>query len=975
MKIFGNFLLMFVCCLCSCSSSDDGGGTSSSALFEIADNDLVQNFEKDASTASIQVKTDLKADQWNVKSNADWCVAAKSLNGKNVNIAVDGSEEPVVRTATVSVTSSIKNYEIKVSQLGYGPAILLKSIPNLTQTIAAEGGEVEIVVTTNVDYKVSAPGVDWIKEIAGAKSSRGFVDYTHKYEVEKNPNFGSRSSSITFSDNRKEVNDNEKAEPVVLEMKQEALSGKPSDVEVEGDFKLNVTGGQANQEQSGTNNEFKYSYDGKMDTHYHSPWGANTKWPVILEYNFDGSKGLDYIIYHSRNGNGNFGQFKLYVATKENGNYEFVSEHDLKGAGGSTRIDLTSTVQNVTKVKFEVLSGSGDGTGNYYASCAEMEFYQKNTEKTLDKQLLTVFTDLTCSELKTGVSDDAINALPPYFGKLAVAIRDNGYSDYEKEFRIQEYKPYSVEADWAQTLMVKRYSSLDNPTGITVKQGDEIILLVGDTYGNKLSVRNVGEETTTFGEDKEYPQTEAIGTEYFLQEGVNKITVDKTGMLFIIYQTDLSSSNAKPIKVHIPLDCGKVNGYWCKEKHQTNDKFTELIDKSDYKYFCVRGNNIIFFFHRDKMKTAVNGNIVSAIDLWDDIVGWQHELMGLEDIRPTRWNNHLFAISPEGSYMWASDYRVAFVYTYLNNVLVKDNVMVAKDNAWGPAHEIGHIHQKTINWPSCSESSNNLFSNYILYKLGKYCSRGWTLDYLAKCRFVNNDAWYNMGDATHQSESTEIHLRMHWQLWNYYHRCGHKKDFWPEMFKYLRQEGNRIVESNPGEGQMKFVKAACKVTNQDLTDFFEMWGFFEPVNNVAYSQYGDWTYNVTQTMIDETKAYIAQFPKNKAAFYYLEDRKYGDVGLGVDSYDDKDDDPGNVGYYTQFEGEGQKITKTISHTRNGQTIKIMNGDEAVAFELYKGDKLVYFSTKFEFTVPSEIAVDDNVVVKAVQANGERFEVQ
>lgn len=967
MKIFGNFLLMFVCCLCSCSSSDDGGGTSSSALFEIADNDLVQNFEKDASTASIQVKTDLKADQWNVKSNADWCVAAKSLNGKNVNIAVDGSEEPVVRTATVSVTSSIKNYEIKVSQLGYGPAILLKSIPNLTQTIAAEGGEVEIVVTTNVDYKVSAPGVDWIKEIAGAKSSRGFVDYTHKYEVEKNPNFGSRSSSITFSDNRKEVNDNEKAEPVVLEMKQEALSGKPSDVEVEGDFKLNVTGGQANQEQSGTNNEFKYSYDGKMDTHYHSPWGANTKWPVILEYNFDGSKGLDYIIYHSRNGNGNFGQFKLYVATKENGNYEFVSEHDLKGAGGSTRIDLTSTVQNVTKVKFEVLSGSGDGTGNYYASCAEMEFYQKNTEKTLDKQLLTVFTDLTCSELKAGVSDDAINALPPYFGKLAVAIRDNGYSDYEKEFRIQEYKPYSVEADWAQTLMVKRYSSLDNPTGITVKQGDEIILLVGDTYGNKLSVRNVGEETTTFGEDKEYPQTEAIGTEYFLQEGVNKITVDKTGMLFIIYQTDLSSLNAKPIKVHIPLDCGKVNGYWCKEKHQTNDKFTELIDKSDYKYFCVRGNNIIFFFHRDKMKTAVNGNIVSAIDLWDDIVGWQHELMGLEDIRPTRWNNHLFAISPEGSYMWASDYRVAFVYTYLNNILVKDNVIAAKDNAWGPAHEIGHIHQKTINWPSCSESSNNLFSNYILYKLGKYCSRGATLDKLAKARLVDGNSWFNLGESiyeAYQGEAPELHMRMHWQLWNYYHRCGYKTDFWPEMFKALRE--TRIVESDPGAGQMLFAKTACKVANEDLTEFFEMWGFFKPVNNQKLDQYGTWNYNVTQSMIDEAKAYMAQFPKKAAPFYYLEDRKYGDEGLGSD-------DPGNVGYYEQFKNN-QKITKTITYTRSGQNISITNGDEAVAFELYLNNKLIYFSNHFNFTVPSSITLNDNVKVCAVQADGTRIEL-
>jgi len=960
---------MLTCCLFSCSSGeDDGGGTSSSASFEITESELVQNFEKDVSSVSIQVKTDLKSDEWNVKSNADWCLAGKSLNGKNITLVVDASEEPVVRTTTVNVTSSVKNYEIKVSQLGYGPAILLKSIPGLTQTVAAEGGQLEIVVTTNVDYTVSAPEVAWIKEVTGSKSSRGFVDYTHKYDIEKNPNFGERSTAITFSDNREGVKEDEKAQPVTLELKQEALSGKPSDVEVEGDIQLTVSGGQANQEQSGTNNEFKYSYDGKMDTHYHSPWGANTKWPVILEYNFDGSKGLDYIIYHSRNGNGNFGQFKLYVATKENADYTFVGEHDLKGAGGSSRIDFSSTVQGVTKVKFEVLSGSGDGTGNTYASCAEMEFFQKNTEKTLDAQLLSVFTDLTCTELKENVTEEDINKLPTYFGRLAVIIRDAQYSDYEKEFRIQEYKPYSVEADWAQTLMLKRYSSLDNPTGITVNQGDEVIILVGDTYGNKVSVRNVGEEKTTFGADAEYPQTEAIGTEYLLQEGVNKIAVNKTGMLFIVYQTDLQSPNAKPIKIHIPVDCGKVAGYWCKEKHQTNDKFTELIGKSDYKYFCVRGDNMIFYFHRDKMKAAVNGNIVSAIELWDDIVGWEHELMGLEGIRPTQWNNHLFAISPEGSYMWASDYRVAFVYTYLNNILVKDNVMAAKDNAWGPAHEIGHIHQKTINWPSCSESSNNLFSNYILYKLGKYCSRGATLDKLAQARLVDDNSWFNLGEKiyeAYQGEAPELHMRMHWQLFNYYHRCGYMTDFWPEMFKALRE--TRIVESDPGAGQMLFAKTACKVANEDLTEFFEMWGFFKPVNNQKLEQYGTWNYNVTQSMIDDTKAYMAQFPKKAAPFYYLEDRKYGDVGLG-------NDDPGDVGYYTQFK-DNQKITKTITHSRSGQTINIKDGNEAVAFELYKDGKLIYFSNKFNFTVPSSIKVDDTVVIKAVQADGERIEVK
>ena len=220
-----------------------------------------------------------------------------------------------------------------------------------------------------------------------------------------------------------------------------------------------------------------------------------------------------------------------------------------------------------------------------------------------------------------------------------------------------------------------------------------------------------------------------------------------------------------------------------------------------------------------------------------------------------------------------------------------------------------------------------------------------------------------MGDATHQNESTEIHMRMNWQLWNYYHRCGFKPDFWQTLFKLLRQ--NRIVESNPGAGQLLFAKMACKAANQDLTDFFEMWGFFVPVDNVAYSQYGDWNYNVTEQMIADTKQYMSQFPKPKHAFQYLEDRKTGDVGLDVD--------PGDVGYYTQFK-ESQKITKSITYTATGQTLKIKNGDEAVAFEIYQDGAMVYFSNSFTIALPSGIPVAD-VVVYAVQADGKRVEVK
>lgn len=951
MKIFHLFLLsaLYLCAASSCAKENDT--PLKPPTFEMDEADLSHNFKKEKEVLVVPVHTDLTGDAWSVKSNADWCLAAKGVDGKSITLSVAASEEPEVRSTTVDVKSTIENYTIKISQLGYGPAILLKTFPEF---VSPDGGEVDVVVTTNVPYTAVLQETDWLKASAG-KAGRALVDYDHHYYADANKSFQERKATITFADSR--TTDNP-AKPAVLTLTQKSREGSPSDVVVEADIKVKPTAAKASDEQPGQG--LGWAIDGDTDpaNHYHSDW-YNTKLPVTLEFLFGENKGdMDYILYYTRNGNGNFGEFDLYLATESEPEYQLYGSYDFKMQGATSRIDFARTQKGVSKVKFVVKSGLGG-----FVSCAEMEFYRRNKDKELDGQLLTVFKDLTCTELKEGITDADIERLPDYFGQLATTLRNNTYDAHEKEFRIQHYAPYSIPEVWSEKLMTKHYSFLDNPTGIYVEKGDSLIILVGDTHGQRINLQNVGEEETGFGEEKTYKQTAASGDAYFLNEGVNKIGIKQTGMLFVVYTTDLTSPTAKPVKIHIPPGSGKVGGYFDLARHQTNDKYKELIDKSDYKYFCVRGKNIIFYFHRDKMKQAVPYDILSAINLWDDIVGWQQELMGIEDVRPTQVNNHLFAISPEGSYMWASEYRIAFVYTYLNNILLKENVMAAKDNAWGPGHEIGHIHQKAINWPSSTESSNNLFSNYVLYKLGKYCSRGSALSELAKARFVNRQGWYNMGDATHQNESTEIHMRMNWQLWSYYHRCGFKPDFWQTLFKLLRQ--NRIVESNPGAGQLLFAKMACKAANQDLTDFFEMWGFFVPVDNVAYSQYGDWNYNVTEQMIADTKQYMSQFPKPKHAFQYLEDRKTGDVGLDVD--------PGDVGYYTQFK-ESQKITKSITYTATGQTLKIKNGDEAVAFEIYRDGAMVYFSNSFTIALPSGIPVAD-VVVYAVQADGKRVEVK
>ena len=359
----------------------------------------------------------------------------------------------------------------------------------------------------------------------------------------------------------------------------------------------------------------------------------------------------------------------------------------------------------------------------------------------------------------------------------------------------------------------------------------------------------------------------------------------------------------------------------------------------------------------------VPNSILSAINLWEDIIGWQQELMGIEDVRPSQMNNHLFAISPEGSYMWASDYQIGFVYTYLGNILLKDNVMSAEDNAWGPAHEIGHIHQAAIDWAGSSESSNNLFSNYIIYKLGKYKSRGNGLYRLANARFVDKQAWYNMGTATHQGEDTETHMRMNWQLWNYYHRCGFKKDFWPTLFKLMREQENKVPITNPGKRQLTFAMMASKAAGQNLEEFFDLWGFFEPVNTVV-NQYGTFNYTVTPTMIEEARTFMRKYPK-AAPIQYLEDRKKNEFPASDYRYREV----GDVGYYTQF-ADNQKITKTVTYTRSGQTITIQNGDEAVAFEVKQGNKLLFFSNQLTFDVPVSIPLE-LAQIYAVQADGVR----
>lgn len=756
-----------------------------------------------------------------------------------------------------------------------------------------------------------------------------------------------------------------------------------NDVTLGEDTQIMPKAGWSNQHQGGM--DVDKTWDGDMDSGYHSPFGKDTKLPVILVYELKedeegtlNTQEIDYIRY--KNAGNPMKHVDIYYQNAQTAtlsstsqsvdpnDYTFAQSFDLNGYT-SEDLNFTTPIK-AARILFKVtVSHNSDGL----IGCKEMEFYHRFRNTTMEGRLLEVFTDLTCSELKEGITDEKIEELPEeVFKRIARNLKNDSYNEWEKDFRIRTYKAYSDNTYWANKLQTKRYTNLDNPTGIAVSKGDNIVVLVGDTHGQNISLQCIWENVQKPADAPAYVQTAATGDTYSLTEGVNVLTMKGPGQLFVMYNADLTT-NPQPIKIHIPLGSGTVNGFFDIDEHKTDEKYAELIRKATHKYFCVRGHDIMFYFHRLKMLDAAPDNILSAINLWDDIIGWQQELMGIDDVRPSQYNNHMFAISPEGSYMWAGDMQIAFTYTYLRNVLLYENVMSEEDHAWGPAHEIGHAHQAAINWPGSTESSNNLFSNYVIYKLGKYKSRGNGLCKLADARYRDGQAWVNLGDATCKNENTELHMRMNWQLWNYYHRCGNNPKFWQTLFGLMRKPENTIPEVQSGERQIRFAMMASEAAQQNLTDFFETWGFLEPIT-ASVSQYGSWTHTVTEDMVAKAKEFMKKYPKPQP-FQYMEDRQKSEFP----SSDYRYKEVGDVGYYTQFTangGKGQTITKTPTYTKAGTTVTTTDGEEAVAFEWRKGSEngeLRYFSNSFKFDVPATILLY-GCELYAVQADGKRIKM-
>ncbi len=592
---------------------------------------------------------------------------------------------------------------------------------------------------------------------------------------------------------------------------------------------------------------------------------------------------------------------------------------------------------------------------------------------------MAFYTDASCTQLKeeySSISDEELRTAMNTYGtdltNIAIKIKNNNWADYEKEFRVHTYEPYSNVDVWAKRLNMTTYSYLSNPTGIYANSGDILYVFVGEDIP----------ENATLQIDRIYMNAPS-GERSDLKKGMNIIPVGRGNtMLYILYTVDTTGDKiiADYDSLNIHIEGGVLNGYWDRDRHTDADWVKITKNLATYKYIQVKGHKVMLNMDKETLTASncVPEKITECIGWWDTMTEWMHELMGFEiDGTLQRFNNlHVARTRDDATTMSSGAYNTNYPPHTLAGIMAYEKMMDGC-NFWGPAHEIGHANQGAINMIGNTEISNNLFSNMVLYKFGRYMSRGGIISETSK-------NYENKVPYSYQVNVNLMHTtRMFWQLYLYYHVAGNNPEFFQRLFIALRNDPMKKSTSSINYGKndlLKFVEKCCEVAQEDLTTFFDAWGFFVPMNNLLIGDYGNYKLTSSQSMINTTKNNIAKYTKKCGAIEFIEDRiAHYPRTDGVEgnrlAIDYKVGEAGDLGQFTAYlpDSTGTKATGYI-YTKFGKDVTISQGSGAVGFRFYSAeDSLLTFCNTLKYTLPDAIATRELKIV-AVSADGSESEV-
>lgn len=762
--------------------------------------------------------------------------------------------------ATIPVGNASEEEEYRqwlISQLnlkGLSAASSLSPTQEVSYSLVrAKGTNFPSAKVRPTDWVLSASENDGVKSLGTRDYVAGLSPYAHNYTGYSTSN---NIKGLPFWSNVARRTTPSRQWADIPKTGDNGTGGSANDVDQY--RQISVASATATEQQAAY--PIRNSYDGSQMTYYHSRNKSdNPSFPITLTYNFAQAVALDYMLYYPRDKNGAIDDLEVRVVY-EDGSTATTLQTSLGASIDASRI----TWSGIRERKIRSVSFVVKSTGGGVLSVREMEFFGL-TDKYFDTS--TLFKDLACTELRDGITYEQImSASNVFFRDIARKLYQG---TYPKEFRIADYKAYPQahlqrEANKNQFS----YSRLDNPTGISVQAGEELVVLVNESPNFELSIV-VQDLEAGYG-----------GDTYMLEPGVNRLKMQNKGLVYLMYnvpQIDIDRTRYPDVRVHFAVGGGTVNGYFDTQNPKHKGRWAELLSKATDKHFDVLGE----YAHITYPTAAFRANtpdILPVIGYHDRLVHDQMALMGLFKYGGVFKNRSYFHVNYE-SKTNSNGYRTTYNETATTNL--QTNLDGLRRNPWAMAHEVGHVNQtEGFLWAGMIEVSNNLMALYCMTHLAGQPSRALINDYY--------QTWWNKIVRDKKPQADGIRegwgaLLPFWQLQLYYGKAlgrspelqADKGGFYPALYQRLRT----VTHSTDAMTQQaEFAYHASVVAGQDLTDFFVKWGMLSPIQNyVYYNTYRvRYQHTLTEATIASVKARIAALglPKPTQPIEYISDNNY-----------------------------------------------------------------------------------------------------
>lgn len=645
-----------------------------------------------------------------------------------------------------------------------------------------------------------------------------------------------------------------------------------------------------------------------------------------------------------------------------------------------------------------------------------------NTDYTA--QLSTYFSDAACTTLKTNyqaMTDaqlrSSMSALPSVLQEMAVCVKnstwntakDATWNNYEKDFRIHQYDIFSNSDLWDDITKTGPFAHLFHPTGIQANSGDVVYLFVGEDVTDSDATL---EAECVVGTDRK-------GATYTLKKGYNAIYVPCDCEIFVSYllnNTDKSCNDYPDITVHV--EGGTCNGCFDMRGHGHTNSDWEWLKKNMFSqtYLHVKGNSTILNCLRERVVDSNNTqNVEGIMNIFDYVFDNLQSLAGCDQWKVDgRYKMMVDNYDNEagGNPFWGGNYgysQPGIYYDGIFNYNNLTNVGTNGGNIWVIEHELGHGHQTPINLSGQTESSNNSMAQCVNF-LTTNSARGKEL--FATTRSSRGDgvklmterfnqeggySWIDLGGfrtnkAYGGDTDTWVANRFLFQLWLYFDYMGNYQpgggntgfSFMSDLFDAMRADPlekstNKNSPRPATDDYLKLARKCAEVTQTDLSEFFEAWGFWkiEPTVSRAnddsqnkiweFEDYSTTYIQTSQAQVDEVRNAMKAYSKKGGNIMFLEDRCKGSTlptynNASVTSF-------GETGYYETYD---KKITAAYECSVSGTTVTMKNGSGAVGFKVYDTDgNLAAISNTTSFTVTSAVATGiSNGTYKVVAAQGD-----